>query len=122
MGEPRGTQKLFSVIEQNTDKNLIIHDMGRTFVRLFRDYPRVFSHDHKSDRPVLACVEITSPSADHSVAGRVLGNRFPAAAWNTEFCGIVNEMMEEEFRAVGADGRKKIALEGKERQISMYFW
>ena len=37
------TRYLQDVIEKNTNKNEIIRDMGRAFVRFFRDYPQAFA-------------------------------------------------------------------------------
>lgn len=37
------TEYLQEVIEQNTERNYLIRDMGRAFVRFFHDYPQGFS-------------------------------------------------------------------------------
>ena len=37
------TRYLQEVIDQNTNRNEIIRDMGRAFVRFFKDYPQSFS-------------------------------------------------------------------------------
>lgn len=37
------TRYLQEVIEKNTNKNEIIRDMGRAFVKFFRDYPQAFA-------------------------------------------------------------------------------
>lgn len=37
------TRYMQEVIDKNTDKNMIIRDMGRAFVQFFRDYPQAFS-------------------------------------------------------------------------------
>lgn len=37
------TRYLREVIEKNTDRNVIIRDMGRAFVRFFHDYPQAYT-------------------------------------------------------------------------------
>lgn len=54
---------LQEVIEKNVDKNEIIRDMGRAFVKFFRDYPQAFTlitnqkdiSIHMSENKILGC-------------------------------------------------------------------